>query len=239
MIPKLLQPIQSHLLTISVSIQNFIFTQKSNKNHDTAILLQLQKELETERQKNNQLEEAVLELKALLQIKESMLQDYNNVIPSEIIQTSYGRSERTFVLSDGTNKGISKNNTVVAPNGLVGKIINAQSSKSQVQLIVDRNSAVAGMVQSNRQQGIVYGNGTWDTLSMELETESKNISIGERVITSGLGGIFPKGLVIGRVKEINQNRYGLFQTLKIEPSVLFTSLEFAGVIQQIDATSDK
>jgi rod shape-determining protein MreC len=82
---------------------------------------------------------------------------------------------------------------------------------------------VAALVQRNRTRGVCRGQG--ESLSLEFALRQKDIKVGDRVITSGTGGIFPKGLSIGRVTEVSRESYGLFQTIEITPAVDFSRLE--------------
>jgi rod shape-determining protein MreC len=97
-------------------------------------------------------------------------------------------------------------------------------------LITDASSAVAALVQSSRARAICRGEG--DGLSLEFLQQQEEIAIGDTIITSGTGGIFPKGLVLGRATNIKNSGYGLFQTVQIRPAVDFSRLEEVLVLQK-------
>ena len=90
-------------------------------------------------------------------------------------------------------------------------------------LITDASSAVASLLQDNRARGICRGQG--EQLVFDFVLRQEEVQVGDRVVTSGMGGIFPKGLVVGHVKSINRQEYGLFQAIEVSPTVDFSHLE--------------
>ena len=182
------------------------------------------------RSDNIRYKEEIIQLQETLGIRESLKDDFGVIRPSEIIQNSFGREERICMLSNGRDKEFQKNDIVISRKGLAGKILEANNRTSQMLLIIDRNSAVAGMIQTTRQQGVIYGTGKMDELLMELESPAREVQQGDAVISSGLGGIFPKGLYVGKVKEILKDEYGLYERIIVQPGVDFSTLEIVGVI---------
>jgi rod shape-determining protein MreC len=136
---------------------------------------------------------------------------------------------RTIYINKGSRHGIEKDTAVVAPNGLVGRVIVAASNSSKVLLLTDIRSSVAALVQRSRSSGIVTGNATQD-LEMEYLNRDADVEVGDRIISSGLGGIFPKGLLIGRVKRITEENSGFFLDAVIIPNVNIGKLEEVLVI---------
>jgi rod shape-determining protein MreC len=112
---------------------------------------------------------------------------------------------------------------VVAAEGVVGRVIRSAPHDSRVLLLTDASSAVASLVQRNRTRGVVRGQG--DILTLDFALRQEDIEVGDRIVTSGTGGVFPKGLVIGEVTRTAREQYGLFQTVTVSSAVDFARLE--------------
>lgn len=124
---------------------------------------------------------------------------------------------------------------VINESGLVGRVINVTSHTSEVLLILDREGAVGAMVQQTRIPGVVEGLGSpTDQLQMIHIAQDAPVKVNQVVITSGYGGIFPKGLRIGYVKEIFPEGNGLMKRAVLQPFVDFDRLEEIMVITGAD-----
>ncbi|NLX69694.1 MAG: rod shape-determining protein MreC [Clostridiales bacterium] len=140
-----------------------------------------------------------------------------------------------FTIDKGKNHGISVNMAVVTEQGLVGRVIEVGSNWSKVQSIIDGRSSVSGIIERTRDNGVVKGNnlfgfedGTCSMIYLPLDSE---IVEGDKVITSGLGDILPKGIYIGEVKEVTRSKRELYKTAIIEPAVDFRRLEEVLVVK--------
>jgi len=132
--------------------------------------------------------------------------------------------KHSFFIDKGTNYNIKINMSVISQSGLIGRVITTSRNFSEVKLITDPNSSIAAMVQNSRKTGIVQGIGT-NTLKFDLVPKEAEVDIGDIIITSGLGGIFPKGIQIGRVSDIKNLDYELYKTIKILPACNFDNIE--------------
>lgn len=159
-------------------------------------------------------------LKHLLGFKEK--QDIKT-LPARVIAEDATSWFRTITINKGTDQGLVEGMPVVVPEGVVGRIVRTSPSYSRVLLVTDASSAVASLVQDNRARGLSRGNG--ETLSFDFVLRQEEINVGDRVITSGMGGVFPKGLTVGQVQIVNQKDYGLFQEILVAPAVDFSHLE--------------
>src|SRR5262245_1410035 len=130
---------------------------------------------------------------------------------------------RTVTIDKGQRQGLATDMAVVAPAGVVGRIVMPGALASKVQLLIDRNAAAAALVARSRAQGLVSGTGE-PRLRMEYVPTVSDIVVGDTVVTSGLDGIYPKGLVIGRIDSIDKTGGGAWQ-IGIVPAVDFSSLE--------------
>jgi rod shape-determining protein MreC len=130
---------------------------------------------------------------------------------------------RVFLLDKGSDDGLKVQLGVVGWGGAVGKIIAVDRRRAKVQLLVDQNSGVGGLVQRTRVGGIVYGQRD-GSLKMSFVPTFADVAIGDRVVTSGLEGIFPKGFGIGTVVEV-RGAGGASKTVVLRPEVEPAGLE--------------
>ena len=141
---------------------------------------------------------------------------------------------RTLVIDKGSADGVLEGMPVVVAEGVVGRVIRNSRHESRVLLITDAASAVASLVQNSRARGICRGLG--DVLIFDFVLRKEKLVVGEPVITSGMGGVFPKGLLLGHIKSVERMEFGLFQTIEVVPSVDFSHLEEVLVLlRQADA----
>jgi rod shape-determining protein MreC len=117
---------------------------------------------------------------------------------------------------------------VISPSGVVGRIIMPSARASKVQLLIDRNAAAGALVERSRAQGVVEGTGA-EVLRMNYVSGVADVKVGDRVVTSGIDGIYPKGFVIGQIESI-QRGGGEFSAIVVRPAVDFSSLEAVLVV---------
>lgn len=137
---------------------------------------------------------------------------------------------RYVTINVGAQQGVEVGMPVVSGGaGLIGRVAEVAPRTAKVQLLNDSDSAVAALLQTSRVTGLVVGQHD-GTLRMEYIPQEESISEGDRVLTSGLGGAIPKGLVIGQVTQVQQMDYELFQAAVVRPVVDFSRLEQVLVI---------
>lgn len=144
-----------------------------------------------------------------------------------------GNLTRAVVISTGRDGDLLPDMPVLTGRGLVGRVIEVASRSSEVLLLTDTRSAVAALVQRTRATGIVKGQ-LDGSLLMEDIGRDADVQVGDIVLTSGLGDVFPKGVVIGQVVEVIHSDTAMFQTAVVEPSVDFSSLEVVLVLLEHD-----
>ncbi len=130
----------------------------------------------------------------------------------------------------GQQHGIRPGMAVVTERGLVGRVIDVLATTSQVMLLTDPNSAVSAFIQSSRLQGVVKGQVGSPLLLMDRIPQGFQVSPGDTVLTSGLGGNLPRNLVIGQVVSVRSRDYEMFQQAIVRPTVDFHRLEMVLVI---------
>ena len=125
---------------------------------------------------------------------------------------------RILVLDKGAKDGVRQKMAVVSPKGLVGHVVQTARYASKTLLITDANSSVPAIVQRTRANTIVKGQSS-GTLKLKFLQRNEDVAFGDVVVTSGLGGIFPKGIVIGTVSRVTKEDFGVYQDAEVSPDV--------------------
>jgi rod shape-determining protein MreC len=170
-------------------------------------------------QENRRLAE-LLDLKEALDLK---------MVAAEVIASDATGLARTLILGQGSDAGLRPGMGVIATGGVVGKLIASSPNASRVLLLNDRNCAVDGFDQRSRARGIVSGMAD-DGIIMKYVERTEDIKVGDTVVTSGLDGVFPRGLLIGTVSAIGREGPGLFLNISIKPAANLRKLEEVLVI---------
>ena len=138
---------------------------------------------------------------------------------------------RMIVIDRGTQHGVQKNMAVITARGLVGTVTDAGPISSKVQLILDPRSAAGALVQRSRVAGVVKGTPD-DAMHPRMVNvpKSQDMAVGDIVVTSGFGGIYPKGIMVGTVSAVKNDSGGLLHYAVIEPATDFQRLEDVAVI---------
>jgi rod shape-determining protein MreC len=183
------------------------------------------------REENNRLRERAIASERLRNLLQFSKEITSPILPVEIIGIDPSSWFRTIVIDKGTAHGVSRGMAVVCPEGIVGHVLHASSHSAKVLLIIDFNSSVDAIIQRSRAKGLVEGNGE-NLCRLKYAPRAHDIQPGDRVVTSGLGGRYPKGLMIGKIGKIRKKSYGLFQQAEVIPTVNFTKLEEVFVITE-------
>jgi rod shape-determining protein MreC len=134
------------------------------------------------------------------------------------------RWTRTIVLDKGSSNGIEKDHAVIASGGVVGRIIEVNGGSSRVILTTDLRSNIDVIIERSRVKGVVEGNGT-DGLVMKYVRQVDEVKVGDQVVTSGLSGVFPKGLLVGEVTKVEKSTDNFFKHVEVRPAVDLGRLE--------------
>lgn len=154
-----------------------------------------------------------------------------NAVAANVIGSDATGLSHTLILASGESEGLRAGMAVLSNQGVVGKIIAVSPHASRVLLIDDHNSALDGFDQRSRARGIVAGM-VDDGLILKYTDRSQDIRDGDSVVTSGLDGIFPRGLLVGTIKNVRREGPGLFLRVTIAPAVEFKGLEQVLVVTQ-------
>ncbi|MBW2599545.1 MAG: rod shape-determining protein MreC [Deltaproteobacteria bacterium] len=136
---------------------------------------------------------------------------------------------RTVLIDKGTADGIKPGFPVITEEGVAGRVIEASWNVSKVLLLVDYNSNIDAIIQKNRCRGVLRGCGR-SGCELKYVQRSEDVKVGDVVISSGLAGVFPKGLVLGGVAAVDKEEAGLFQRIRVSPAVDVNKMEDALVI---------
>ena len=188
----------------------------SNLTADQQTLSDLKAENEQLRSRNAELEEtnqSTQRLQGLLDLKNT----YNlQSTGARVISGSTDSFNNTIVIDKGTSSGLAVGMPVVDSGGVIGQIIECGPTTSTVRLITDEKSGVAAMVQSSRAQGMLMGSASRQ-ITLNLINTNQKVAVGDTVVTSGLGGVFPKGLPLGKVTSVEAAPGSLYYTIVVEP----------------------
>ncbi|WP_319404848.1 rod shape-determining protein MreC [uncultured Desulfosarcina sp.] len=153
------------------------------------------------------------------------------MIAAQVVGKDPSDWSKTIIVDKGTAGGVRQGAPVVIPEGIVGVVVEASGRYAKVLLLTDPNSAVDALVQHTRARGIVKGGGA-DYCLFDYVLRKHEISVGDIVVSSGLDGVFPKGLRVGRISEIVRQNAGIFQKVSVTPYVDFDILEEVFVISE-------
>ena len=199
---------------------------------------ELKEENENLKSKNHELEETVRELE-IIKAENATLKEYVNLKdkysehstkPAYVIQKDFSNYSNVIVINVGKNDGIDVNMTVISEKGLVGHIISVTDTTAKVQTIIDTSNAVSSSIATTRDSILIKG--TLDDTGLKataIPTDATLIE-GDSVETSGIGGIYPKGIHIGKIKSIVNTKNIIDRYAFIEPAVDFSKLETVLVI---------
>jgi rod shape-determining protein MreC len=167
-----------------------------------------------------------IRLQKLLALKEKVKYP---TITARVIDRDQTSIIKTILINKGTSHGLRVDLPVVADQGVVGRIIESSWHASKILLLIDENSNIDALVEETRIQGILQGTGS-SGCSLKYIPKTETVALGNIVISSGLSGLFPKGLLLGVVKNADKTNSGLFQKIDIAPFVDFARLEEVTVI---------
>jgi len=189
------------------------------------------------RAENETLKKQVAELEVQLQQKEALaarsgkLQELLSLqtgaalptLAAEVIAGAAMPDFQTITIDKGARDGLRGDMAVIAPAGVVGRVVVPSPRAAKVQLLIDRNAAAGALIERSRAQGVVVGAAD-RRLQMEYVSEVADVVVGDLVVTSGIDGIYPKGYAIGRVEAV-ERAGGAYKRIVVKPAVDFSSIE--------------
>jgi rod shape-determining protein MreC len=193
----------------------------------------LQLETTTLKRRLEQLQDQALEtqrLERLLAMRQASRAEF---LTARVVGKDATNWFKTILLDRGSADGIRRNQPVLAPDGLVGRVVEITPSSARVQLLTDPVSAVGGLIQRTRVTGIVSGNLGAGARVRYLPLMA-DVAVGDEVVTSGMGGVFPKGILIGRITSVERKSGALFQEATLQSAVDLSRLEEVLILTNLD-----
>ena len=228
---------------IVMPIQNGITYLKNKITGNNEFFVDI-KNLSTENQQlkqtNKELEQQLRELE-MIKAENEMLKEYSGLtekyseystIPAYIINRNISNFSEDIVINVGSNDGIEPNMCVISEKGLVGYIVSTTDTTSKVQTIIDTSTSVSATVTTTRDsivcKGVLDSDTTLKAIYIPIDA---TLAIGDKVETSGMGGIYPKGLTIGTIKEVINTKNIADRYAVVETAVDFSKIETVLVIK--------
>ena len=175
---------------------------------------------------HNEIELSNQRLRNLLNFKETTT---SKVLAAEVISVDPSSWFKAVIIDKGSLDGVERGLPVVIRQGIAGQVVDVSSRYSKVMLIIDRNSSIDALVQRTRARGIIKGEATGECL-FKYVLRKDDVKVGDKIVASGLDGVFPKGLPVGDVKEVVRRNSGVFQEVRVIPYIDFEKLEEVLVI---------
>jgi len=191
------------------------------------------RQLETELQASSARAQEGARLRELLELRQAVPME---TVAAEVVARDGVPWFRTLTIDKGEADGVALDAPVMSPTGVVGRVVAVGPHAARVQVLLDRDSGAGVLIERSRVPGVVSGqvsgqaSGAED-LALEYVPERSDVAVGDVVVTSGLDRIYPKGLVVGRVRYVGKGS-GLFRDIRVEPSARFDRLEEVLVVRQ-------
>jgi len=212
--------------TVQGTFQQYVFL--INLEEENRMLKQKIAQLQEENHRIKEMKLTNERLRELLQFREKKS---SSMIGAEVIGQDPSSWFKSVTIDKGERDGVKKGMAVISPAGVIGQILKTAPHYAIVLLLTDYNSAIDSVVQRTRAKAIVEGKGE-NQCQLKYLLRADEVAVGDVVVTSGLGGNFPKGLMIGEVRKVDKKGHGVFQYAELVPSVDLTQLEEVFVIME-------
>ncbi len=179
----------------------------------------------SETAEENQRLRRLLELKTRLPL---------NTLTGEIIAREWGGWVRSLTVNRGRADDVRRLTAVISPDGLVGRVVDVRPGAAVVQVLTDPTSTVGVHAVRTRTSGVVEGEPRGTIRFKYMARDGSALQVGDLVVTSGLGGLFPRGIPVGRVRAIDDRGSALFSFATLDPAV-----DFARIDQVLLVTGDR
>lgn len=221
------------VLDVAVPVQKMVavpFEAVRDTWEEYLSLVDVGRENESLRERVAALEEANLQLSEALKTSgrldriAAMREEFDvPILPAQLVGLDASTWFRSVLLDRGRNHGVHSGMPLISDEGLVGLVTATSRNAAKGMLLIDHQSAVGAVVQRSRARGMVRGSG--DELVFEIVGRDADVAIGDVLITSGLGGVFPKGLRVGAIIEVETGEGELVREAVVKPAVDFGRLE--------------
>jgi rod shape-determining protein MreC len=226
----MLKPVQNLEANVGDDVTAFFhdYFDLVNIRRENAALRKQVGDLEGQRTRLAELEVENRHLSELLELRDALAM---RAVAARVIGADASDQSRTLILSEGSSEGLRRDQAVVSTDGVVGKLIAVAPNVSRVLLINDHNSGLDAFDQRSRARGIISGLLSGG-LTMKYVDRTEDVNPGDAVVTSGMDGLFPRGLLVGMVTRVSQEGPGLFLNVEIRPATNFRKLEQVLILTQ-------
>jgi len=219
----ILKPVLSTGSTLSHSIGDLMdyFSlfwktfEEQQKNQRKIAELETKLELYEETRREND------RLRKILKFSETL---ERKVIAARVIGWDLSPWRKSLIIDKGEKHGIVKNMAVIVPEGLVGRVLEAGLTTSRVLVLIDPDSRTSALAAETRSHGLVTGDGSKNLTLRYLDLDS-DVQVGETVLSSGVTGLLPKGVRIGKIISLGKDKEGLHLAAEVSPFVAFSRIE--------------
>lgn len=178
----------------------------------------------------NEVEKENQRLKQLLQFGKEIPREK---VLAQIVSWDSSNEFRVLRINKGRKHGLKNMSPVITVNGLVGYVYRLSENYADILTILDQNNRVDSIVTRTRSHGIVEGIGEFQC-RLKYVTRTEMVKVGDEVVTAGLGNVYPKGIRVGTITQIDKENYGITQSIEVEPAVNFHKLEEVVVLIKRD-----
>lgn len=246
-----LNPVESFFRDTLIYVERIVTypfrfaVQKVNEYGELRDVMEENDVLETSIDRVTSIETENIELRRQLDaLKEELDIDYSltdyEYLNASVISRNVGYWYNTITIDKGTFNGVDKDMVVINSKGLIGRIVRTTTFTSDVRLITtsDTNNKISVKISNGDYNlyGLINSYDYGDNyLEVEGISNTRDVNIGDYVYTSGLGGVFPSGILIGQVSEITTDSYDLAKIIRITPSVDFTDINYVSILKRKDS----
>ncbi len=222
-VTEVVSPVQASLANSKKSVsslwENYLLIVNTSK--ENAVLKEQISRLESDIFTMEEVRKENFRLKKLLNYSEEIPQQK---VLAQVVGWDSANEFKVIRLNKGTNDGIKVMSPVITDNGLVGYVYRATAHYSDVLTILDQNNRIDVVVERTRTHGIVEGVFNFKC-SLKYVMRNELVEVGDKLITAGVGGIYPKGIKVGMITDISKENFGMTLSIEVIPSVDFDKLE--------------
>ncbi len=233
LVSEVISPVQASLASSKQSLsslwENYLLIVNTSK--ENSVLKKQISRLESDIFTMEEVRKENLRLKRLLNYSEEI---GNQRILAQVVAWDSANEFKVIRLNKGTKQGIKVMSPVITDNGLVGYVYRATENYADVLTILDQNNRVDVVVERTRTHGIVEGVYNFKC-ALKYIMRNEAVEVGDKLITAGVGGIYPKGIKVGMITEISKENFGMTLSIEVVPSVDFDKLEEVIVLIPIEA----
>lgn len=217
------------LETLNSGYQNYLYLWHVRRDNQS--LLDENRKLQNQIAILKETQQENIRLRNLLSFRE---QQKLTAIAARVIAKDVSTEFRALRLNRGSSSGINRDMAVLTELGVVGRVWRVTANSADIVTIMDPLSAVDGIIERSRTRGVIVGK-TDTSCQMRYTLRTDDVQVGDTLVSSGLGGIFPKGIPVGTVSKVERKPFGITQDIEVVPSVDFSKLEEVLVVTKLDS----